>query len=83
MAKFSGSTVEDAALSWFDEQGYSVVQGQLIAPDSPTAERVEFSEVILTERFRAALWKLNSEVTTDAIEEAVRKVTVPQPPPAL
>ncbi len=43
MAKFSESTVEDAALSWLDELGYSVAQGQLIAPDSPTAERAPSS----------------------------------------
>src|SRR5262245_18731671 len=57
---------------------YAVAHGPEIAPDCLTAERAEFSDVILTERLRTALWKLNENVAPDAIEEAFRKVTIPQ-----
>jgi len=78
--KFTESIVEDAALSWLDELGYAVAHGPEIAPDCLTAERAEFSEVILTERFRSALWRLNPNVPSEAIEEAFRKVTITQSP---
>jgi len=36
------STVEDAALDWFDALGYTVLQGPDIAPGEPSAERSDF-----------------------------------------
>jgi type I restriction enzyme R subunit len=78
--KFTESHVEEAALSWLEGLGYSIAHGPEIAPDCLTAERAEFSDVILTERLRAALWKLNPNVPADAIEEAFRKLTVPESP---
>jgi type I restriction enzyme R subunit len=45
-AKFTESIVEEAALSWFGELGYSVVHGPEIAEGEPAAERSGFGEVI-------------------------------------
>jgi len=36
---FNESTVEEAALSWFDELGYRIGHGPEIAPGEPAAER--------------------------------------------
>ncbi|MBN2207826.1 MAG: type I restriction endonuclease subunit R [Candidatus Coatesbacteria bacterium] len=72
----SESALERATLNWIDELGYSVLRGQEIAPGEPGAEREDFGEVILTERLRDALWRLNPDVPDEAREEAFRKVTL-------
>jgi type I restriction enzyme R subunit len=56
------SIVEDAALEWFGEFGYAVGHGPHLAPDEPAAERVSFSEVVLVERLRRAIRRLNSAI---------------------
>jgi len=38
----SESTVEDAALDWFEALGYTVLQGPEIAPGELSAERSDF-----------------------------------------
>ncbi len=77
---FAESTVEDAALSWLGELRYAVLHGPEIAPEEAAAERTAFGEVVLADRLRAALRKLNTKLPAEALEEAFRKVTVPQHP---
>ena len=77
-SSFVESTVEEAALSWFGELGYSILAGPEIAPDELLAERDTFSEVILTKRLQAALYSLNRRIPTEAIDEALRKLTRPE-----
>ncbi|MBI3853942.1 MAG: type I restriction endonuclease subunit R [Verrucomicrobia bacterium] len=79
-SRFTESVVEDAALAWLGELEYSVLHGPEIAPGELAAERAGFGETVLAERLRAALRKLNPTLPTDALEEAFRKVTVPQHP---
>ena len=66
--------VESVALECFAELGYSVAQGPHIAPSEPAAERVAFAEVILVGRLRDAIWRLNSSIPEEALEDALRKV---------
>jgi type I restriction enzyme R subunit len=80
VAKFTESIVEDAALAWLGEVNYSVLHGPEIAPSELAAERASFGELVLAKRLRAALRKLNPTHPTDGLEEAFRKVTVPQHP---
>jgi len=80
LATFSESTVEDAALEWFGELGYSVLAGPEIAPGELLAERETFSDVILTRRLEAALYSLNPNIPTEAIDDALRKITLPEAP---
>jgi type I restriction enzyme R subunit len=60
------STVEDAALEWFEELGYAVGHGPHLAPGEPAAERASFGEVVLVERLRVALRRLNVSVRRSA-----------------
>jgi type I restriction enzyme R subunit len=78
MKNFSESVVEDAALPWFGELGYSLLNDQTIAPGEAAAERTSFAEVILAERLRTALRKINPKIPADALEEAFRKITLPE-----
>ena len=79
-SRFAESVVEDAALAWFGELGFAVLHGPEIAPGELAAERTGFGEGLLPKRLRAALRKLNPTLPTEALDEAFRRVTVPQHP---
>jgi type I restriction enzyme R subunit len=72
---FTESTVEEAALELLAALGYTIVHGPLIAPGELLAERAEYSEVLLLDRLRRALARINPRVTADAIADAVRKLS--------
>ena len=71
---FTESIVEEAALTWLGELGFSVLNGPDIAPGEKNAEREGFGEVVLVGRLRDALDRLNPKIPEDAREEALRKV---------
>jgi len=77
-SSFTESVVEDAALSWFGELGYSILAGPEIAPGELLAERFGFGDVILAKRLQAALYSLNRNIPTEAIDEALRKINRPE-----
>jgi type I restriction enzyme R subunit len=68
------SVVEEATLSWLDELGYALLFGPDIAPGELFAERESYGEVILVNRLRSALTKINPDIPEEAREEAIRKV---------
>jgi type I restriction enzyme R subunit len=73
--QFTESVVEDAALEWFGELGYSIVHGPEIAPGEPAAERESYEQFILEGRLRDALACLNPDVPQEGLDEAFRKVS--------
>ena len=77
---FTESIVEEAALAWLDGLGYSILYGPTIAPGEAAAERADYGEVILADRLRQSLRRLNAQAPPDALEEAFRKVTRPDAP---
>lgn len=68
------STVESAALEWFGALDYTVAHGPDMAPGEPKAERTGFGDVVLVERLRAALARINPLVPANAREDALRQV---------
>ncbi len=80
MSRFTESTVEQAALDWLRDLGYSIAFGGDIAPGEPAAERDQYSEVILAARLRAALERLNPDVPPEALDDAFRRITRPASP---
>ena len=60
------SIIEDATLTWFGELGYAVGHGPHLAPGEPAAERDSFSEVVLVERLREAIRRLNPTIPQEA-----------------
>ena len=79
-AHVTEDTVEQAALGWLQEMGYTLVHGPGLAPDQPGAERADMGSVVLEGRLRAAVARFNPDVPRDAQEEAVRKVLRPETP---
>lgn len=83
MSSFNESVVEEAALSWLAELGYAIRRGPDIAPGEPNAERSSYSAVLLEQRLRLALARLNPNVPPAALDEAYRKLTTTDSPSLL
>jgi len=71
---FHESVVEEAALGYFHELGYETKFGPDIAPDGETPERRNWDDVILADRLKAAIDRINPHLSIDAREGAFRKV---------
>ncbi|MGN4271786.1 type I restriction endonuclease subunit R [Bacillus cereus group sp. BCN115] len=74
MFKYNESELEIAALEWLEEMDYEIVEGPDIAPDGDYAERESFHDVVLVERLRDSLQKINPTLERKVIEEAIQKV---------
>ena len=78
MTAFTESVVEQAALAWLEAAGWQVAHGPDIAPDMPAAERRDYGEVVLAQRLRDALARLNPTLPVEALADAFRKLTRPE-----
>jgi type I restriction enzyme R subunit len=65
------SDVEEEMLGWFEDLGYEVVAGPELAPDGSRPERKSYKHVLLEERLRDALHRLNPNLPLAAIADAV------------
>ena len=66
--------LEQETLVWLQDVGYAVRSGVDIAPDGPAPERANHREVLLLERLRAAIARLNPGIPAAAREDAVQRV---------
>jgi len=84
--KYTESDLELATLEWLEELGYSNVGGPYIAPapDGEAPERASYSDVVLIDRLKEAINKINPNIPQDAKEEALKKViNIPLSSPSL
>ncbi|OUC08971.1 DEAD/DEAH box helicase, partial [Litorilinea aerophila] len=72
--------LEQLALDWLADLGWTHVFGPDIAPDGPTPERSGYDQVILTGRLREALARINPDLPPAALEDALRQITRPESP---
>ena len=80
---FCESHLEEATLEWFEELGYEIVFAPDIAPEGGYPEREDYSEVILSERLKESLIRINPKLASDAIEDVFRQIIIPQSPSLL
>ena len=78
MSAFTESVVEEAALAWLKGAGWQVRHGAEIAPGEPAAERDDYGQVVLAQRLRDALARLNPALPAEALEDVFRKLTRPE-----
>ncbi len=78
MTTFTESVVEQAALAWLESTGWTVRNGADIAPGEPDAERDDYGQVVLAQRLRGALVRLNPALPAEALDDAFRKLTRPE-----
>jgi type I restriction enzyme, R subunit len=85
MSKFTESVVEGAALEWLETKDWTILHGPEIAAGMPSAERThpDFRDVVLERRLRQSLQQLNPALSQDAIETALRKLTIVDGPSLL
>ena len=76
----SEADVEQVALEWLSSQGWQTTYGPDIAPDTPGAERTDFTQVILVERLRDALLNLNPSLPPSTLETGLRNFINPEGP---
>ncbi|MFC1959998.1 type I restriction endonuclease subunit R [Chloroflexota bacterium] len=70
------ATVEQATLDWFAELGYTTAHApDSLDPETPTAERDDYGQVVLLRRLREALVRINPGVPASALDDAIRKAT--------
>ena len=77
---FTESDVEQAALAWLEGLGWNVAHGPDLAPDTLDAERLDYGQVVLEQRLRDALTRLNPDLPTDALSDIFRKLAHPEGP---
>lgn len=80
---YTESDLEQAALEWFEELNYEKAYGPDISPEGEYPERQFYHDVILKDRLREALIRINKHVPREAIEEAIRVIEVPRSPSLL
>ena len=78
MTTITESDVEEAALAWLAELGWQVAHGPDIAPETPSAERNDYGQVVLERRLQDALGELNPGLPSEALDDAFRKLTRPE-----
>ena len=79
-SRFCESTVEDAALEWFEGLGYSIAHGPEIAPDAAGSERATYADVLIVDRLRSALFTLNPDIPAECLEEVIKRLQRPELP---
>lgn len=77
---FTESHVEDATLAWLSELGYTTANGLTIGPDGDHPERASYGDVLLIGRLRAAIAKLNPDLSVETRAELLAKVMQTETP---
>ncbi|MGM0497920.1 MAG: type I restriction endonuclease subunit R [Bacteroidota bacterium] len=72
--------LEQLCLNWFEEKGYTIVNGKDIAPESDSPDREDYREVILKSRLLSRLKLINPDIPHTALEEAVIRISKPETP---
>lgn len=69
------SILEEATLGWLKGLGYAVKPGPEIAPGELFSERKDYDQIVLGQRLRNALARLNVILPPEALDDAFRKIT--------
>jgi type I restriction enzyme R subunit len=83
MSGISEDAVEQAMLEWLAGLGWSTAHGPDISPPdakTPGTERASYRDVVLVDRLREAIARLNPHIPAGAHEEALRRVLSPNVP---
>nr|WP_294988945.1 type I restriction endonuclease subunit R [uncultured Sediminibacterium sp.] len=74
MTHISENHIELLAIERLEQLGYNYIYGPDIAFDSDTPERDSFEQVLLLQRIRNAVRKINTDLTSDVQEEAIKEI---------
>jgi type I restriction enzyme, R subunit len=74
MEKITEDAIEQFAIELLEKQGYQYIYAPSIAPDSDNPERESFEDVLLLERLRTAVGRINPAVPIDIREDAIKQI---------
>lgn len=74
MNPISESNIEEYTIQTLEGLGYRYIYGPTIAPEGEFPERAGYDDVILKERLKAAIQRINPDVPAAAQEQALREV---------
>lgn len=74
MKPITENIIEESAIEILQSQGWHYANGKDISPEGLFAERESFEQVILINKLREAIVKINPTIPTDAVESAIQKV---------
>ena len=80
MALITEGKVELQCVEWFKDLGYQYRHGYDIAPEGNSSERDDFRKVILEERLRSSLMRINSDIPNQTINNSLSQILNPNIP---
>ena len=72
--------LEQLCIDWFVELGYEYKDGHDIAPESNNPERDDFRKVILEDRLKSSLTRINPDIPIETINNASSEILNPNIP---
>jgi len=72
--KITESEIEQLAIGLLEKSGYQYIYAPSIAPDGKAAERESFEDVLLIDRLRTAVARINPNIPNDARDEAIKQI---------
>lgn len=74
MSKITEDEIEHLAIEKLETQGFQYIYGPSIAPDGEHPERTNFEEVLLVNRLKAAIDRINPDIPVEARMEALKEI---------
>ena len=74
MKPITENIIEESAIEILQLQGWEYANGKELSPEGMFCERDSFSQIILTQRLRNAIAKINPLIPAEAQESAIQKV---------
>lgn len=74
MKPITENIIEESTIEILQSQGWEYANGKEISPEGLFCERENYSQIVLVNRLRNAIAKINPEIPIDAQESAVQKV---------
>lgn len=74
MKRITESAVEEFAIELLEKHSYQYIYGPDIAPDSETPERTAFEDVLLIQKLKTAVSRINPDIPAEAREDAIKQI---------
>ncbi|MDP7221973.1 MAG: type I restriction endonuclease subunit R [Alphaproteobacteria bacterium] len=74
MSKITENEIEEFAIELLEKQGFQYLYGPDIAPDSATPMRAGFDDVLIAQKLREAIDRLNPSIPAAAREDAYKQI---------
>jgi len=68
--------LEKTCINWFKEVGYVSLHGPDVSPNGDYPKRDDYKEVVFKETLKDVLTKINKNIPSNAINEAIREITI-------